>query len=120
MVYLCYFLIAFLILVTNQRYSMPGFIFGLILISLGHANSFHLQEIMIRNEFHPRKWFYVRGSIYSFSGFLIIVYSIVFHILYINLSLVSFLNVFVLFNLSGLIFWILTHYKTIIYILGRY
>ncbi|CAO1417498.1 unnamed protein product [Diamesa hyperborea] len=107
-------------LFTNQRYSMPGFIFGLILISLGHANSFHLQEIMIRNEFHPRKWFYVRGSIYSFSGFLIIVYSIVFHILYINLSLVSFLNVFVLFNLSGLIFWILTHYKTIIYILGRY
>lgn len=99
---------------------MNGFIFGLLLISLGHANSFHLQEIMIRNCFHPRKWFYVRGSIYSFSGFLVLVYCLVFHVLLVNLKFVNFCNIFVLFNLSGIIVWLLTHYKSIIFIFTTY
>lgn len=106
--------------VTNQRYSFNGFVFGLILISIGHANSFHLQEIMIRNAFHPRKWFYVRGSIYSFSGFLILIYCIIFHVLYVHLTFVTFCNIFVLFNLTGIVVWLLTHYKYLIYIFTRY
>lgn len=99
---------------------MNSFIFGIFLISLGHANSFHLQEIMIRNCFHPRKWFYVRGSIYSFSGFLIIVFSLVFHYLYITTKFVTFCNIFVLFNFFGIFSWLLMHYKSIIYFCSRY
>lgn len=99
---------------------MNSFVFGLVLISLGHANSLHLQEIMIRNCFHPRKWFYVRGSIYSFSGFLILIYCVTFHVLHVTLTFVTFCNIFVLFNLSGIIVWLLTHYKSILYICSRY
>jgi hypothetical protein len=110
----------FLVSVTNQRYSMNGFIFGIVLISLGHANSFHLQEIMIRNGFHPRKWSYARGSIYSFSGVLVLIYCVIFHILHEMLTFVNFCNLFVVFNLLSLLIWLLTHYKSIIYVLSQY
>jgi hypothetical protein len=99
---------------------MNGFIFGIVLISLGHANSFHLQEIMIRNGFHPRKWSFTRGSIYSFSGVLILIYCVIFHILHEMLTFVNFCNLFVVFNLLSLLIWLLTHYKSIIYVLSQY
>lgn len=74
----------------------------------------------IKKEFHPNKWIYVQGPIYSISGLLIIVYSLVFHILYVNLNFITFCNVFVLFNLGCLLFWLLTNYKNVIYIFRRY
>lgn len=107
-------------LFTNQRYSFNGFIFGIILISMGHANSFHLQETVIRNCFHPRKWYYIRGPIYSFSGFLILIYSILFHILHSHTCFVTFTNIFVLFNLCGILIWLLTNYEMVIYVCSKY
>ncbi|CAG9803136.1 unnamed protein product [Chironomus riparius] len=107
-------------LFTNQRYSFNGFIFGIILISMGHANSFHLQETVIRNCFHPRKWYYIRGPIYSFSGFLILVYCIIFHILHAYLSFVTFTNIFVLFNLCAILIWLLTNYEMVVYVCSKY
>lgn len=106
--------------VTNQRYSFNGFIFGIILISMGHANSFHLQETVIRNCFHPRKWYYIRGPIYSFSGFLILLYCLIFHILHAYLSFVTFTNIFVLFNLCAILIWLLTNYEMVIYVCSKY
>jgi hypothetical protein len=97
-----------------------GFIFGIILISMGHANSFHLQETVIRNCFHPRKWYYIRGPIYSFSGFLILLYCIIFHILHAYLSFVTFTNIFVLFNLCAILIWLLTNYEMVIYVCSKY
>lgn len=110
----------FFISVTNQKFSSNGFILGLCMVGFGNANSFHLQEVMIRNEFHPRKWFFVKGSIYSFSGFLIMIYSVIFHVFYMMLSFVNFCNVFILFNLCCVVVWLLAHYKTLIYIFSRY
>ncbi|KAG5684682.1 hypothetical protein PVAND_013899 [Polypedilum vanderplanki] len=107
-------------LFTNQRYSLNGFLFGILLISLGHANSFHLQETVIRNCFHPRKWYYLRGPIYSLSGFLILIYCLIFHILHSYLSFVTFTNIFVLVNLCCILIWLLTNYEMVIYICSRY
>lgn len=106
--------ISFSFSVTNQRYSLNGFIFGIILISLGHANCLHLQETVIRNCFHPRHWHHLRGSIYSLSGFLIFIYCIIFHLFHSYLSFVTFANIFVLFNLLSLLIWIFSNFDMVI------